>query len=61
MSQEQHKPREVHNLYGWVVVGKRDGREHALHFQTKEEAMNSSLEGILMDERYYKEMYSVKK
>ena len=57
MSQEQHKPRDIHQMYGWVVVGKRDGREHALHFKTKEEAMKSSLEGILMDERYYKEVY----
>jgi hypothetical protein len=57
MSQEQHKPREIHKMYGWVVIGKRDGVEHALHFPTKEEAMKSSLEGILMDERYYKEVY----
>ena len=54
MSQEQHKPREIHQMYGWVIVGK-DGR--ALHFQTKEEAMTSPMEGTLMDERYYKEMY----
>ena len=60
MSQLEHKPREVHNLYGWVVVGKRDGREHALHFQTKEEAMKCPMEGILMDERYFKEVYRKK-
>ncbi len=57
MSQEQHKPREIHQMYGWVIVGKREGVEHHLHFKTKEEALKSSLEGTLMDERYYKEVY----
>jgi hypothetical protein len=57
MSQEQHKPRDIHQMYGWVVVGKKDGIEHTLHFQTKEEAIKCSMEGIIMDERYYKEVY----
>lgn len=57
MSQQQHKPREIHQMYGWVIVGKREGVEHHLHFKTKEEALKSSLEGTLMDERYYKEVY----
>ena len=57
MSQQQHKPREIHQMYGWVIVGKKDGVEHHLHFKTKEEALKSSLEGTLMDERYYKEVY----
>ena len=57
MSQQQHKPREIHQMYGWVIVGKKDGMEHHLHFKTKEEALKSSLEGTLMDERYYKEVY----
>lgn len=57
MNQQQHKPREIHQMYGWVIVGKRDGVEHHLHFKTKEEALKSSLEGTLMDERYYKEVY----
>lgn len=60
MSQQQHKPRDIHQMYGWVIVGKRDGIEHALHFPTKEEAMKSPMEGILMNERYYKEVYSKK-
>jgi len=57
MSQQQHKTRNVHQMYGWVIVGKKDGVEHHLHFPTKEEALQSSLEGTLMDERYYKEVY----
>ena len=57
MSQQQHKPRNIHQMYGWVIVGKRDGVEHALHFQTKEEALSCTMEGVLMDERYYKEVY----
>ena len=57
MSQQQHKPREIHQMYGWVIVGKREGVEHHLPFNTKEEALKSSLEGTLMDERYYKEVY----
>ena len=39
MSQQQHKPREIHQMYGWVIVGKKDGMEHHLHFKTKEEAI----------------------